>query len=537
MENDKHGSCSLRYLSSITSISERNAKILEYCRVLAYKNNPVTFYYLNMKERALFTVFIAVLILLIIFFLTKKIVELFLTKFILSIKKRHNLSSVVVGIFILPFWYGFSSFFSLHYFAKSEPFHLYYEVCKLISATFHLLALPFTFALLTKVQTQDIPKTFLNISFLFITLSFVAILFLGYIEEFNYYYCQIFLVLGLIYYSIIILWIPSYNKKKLEDEKKWDKIDAFTQEINEEDQKIDEVLFYDVLNLKDLKKKQLKIEKQQKTVMYRIWKQIWDSDLDLSDNLIQSPIIIASLFTIPYPKNPMMKTIIRYPIVFLGSFLGFNGMISSLGLLYSLLCAILILTIYILMETFLENKNYVKTFVEIISIFQAQYFLNYLSLFTGDALYFFPFAFSLNRTTYATICDAIRNNVWRLLYTYVFFMNGEYAMAIMSNFSLIIAFMTINMSKVAAINYYYQNDFFSLFGDGDPFLNSIFEMSDNTQNLIIFVIFFSLILIATQAYYFNGMKINNPIGFGRSMLVIWSTYMVIITAHGILFVG
>jgi hypothetical protein len=524
MEGYEYGSCTKRYMDTITTYTKKSLKIVEFCNQYRVRRNLINEYYLRFNENiVLMWVLIIVLIIACVTF-TKRLLDLFLAKFVISIKKRHDLSPLFVGSVFLTLSYQLKDIFLLSASPKVEPFDLYYTYAKNISCYFHYLCIPFSFLLLKDAITEKLPRGFVNTSLAFIFTILLSTVLVGYFARINYVIGAYYVGLGVLYFILVALMIPKYNRRRLAEREKWQRVDQFTRQVAEVDRQINEVVFRDEVNLKDIKKKTKEIEKQHKSVIYRIMKQIWDPELTFLDNCIQSPIIVASLFTTPYPKNPMMKTILRYPIVGFGIYFTMNTTFYSGVYWVEVAVTLVTLLTYVLMERFSDKKN-VKTFIELISIVQAQSILILITGLIGDAIFFIPFSLSMNRTSVNSFWSSIRIVYPRVMYGYIFLKNNEFMVLAVSYFSCWIFQMTFMFGKAVIGNTSNGNHIFDLFGTQDKFINMGFGLGHNTQRYLAFQVIMVLALFIAQLYYFNTTRGAPDKNFARSMLVVWSVAM------------
>lgn len=524
MEGYEYGSCTKKYMDTIPTYTKKSLKIVEYCYLYKIKHNFINDYFLVFEENIMVMWLIIIFIIVVCVVLTKKLLDLFLAKFVISIKKRHDLSPLFVGAIFLPLSYQLKDLFFLSKAPRTEPFDLYYHWTKNLSCYFHYMCIPFTFLLLKDAKTEKLPRQFVNTSLAFIFVILASIISIGYYTFINKLTAIYFICLGILYYVLVGFMVPKYNQRRLVEREKWEKVDQFTLDIAETDRQINEVIFKDEVNLKDIKKKSKEIEKQHKSVIYRILKQIWDPELSFRDNCIQSPIIVASLFTTPYPKNPMMKTVLRYPIVGFGIYFTMNTTFYTGNYWVDGIATLLTLLSYVLMERYSDKKN-VKTFIELISIVQAQSILILITGFIGDAMYFIPFSFSMNRTSVNSFWNSIRMVYPRVLYGYIFLKNNEFMVLAVSYFCCWIFQMTFMFGKEMFNNINFGNKTFDLFGQNDAFIEMGFGFGHNSQRYLAFQAVMVFALFIVQVYYFNSTRGAPDKNFARSMLVVWVVSM------------
>lgn len=519
MEGFEFGSCTKRYLDTIQTYTKKTIKLIEYCNTYAVNSNFIKIYFLKMNEHNVVMWFLIIVIIIVAVVLTKRLLDLFLAKFVISIKKRHDLSPVFVGAVFLPICYQLKDLFYFSSGPRVEPFDLYYMLTMNISCYFHYLCVPFAFLLLKDAKTEHLPRGFVNTSLAFILAIIIFTEFIGIYADIDYWVSVVYFTIGVLYYIFVGFMVPKYNKRRLAEREKWEKVDNYTQEIEEIDREINQVVFKEQIDITGIKKRKI-VEKQHKSVLYRIMKQIWNPELDLINNLIQSPIIIASLFTTPYPKNPMMKTILRYPIVTFGTYFTMNTTFYTGSLIFEISTTLLVLLIYVLMERFSDKKN-VKTFIELISIVQAQAILILITNTIGDAIFYIPFSLSMNRTSVNVVWTSLRVVYPRVMYGYIFLKNGEFMVLAVSYFSCWIFQMTFMFSKTVATNVFWGNKIFSLFGSKDKFLAMPFGFGVNSQKFMMYQMVMFVSLVIVQLYYFNGTRGPPNKNFARSMLVVW----------------
>ena len=525
MDTYEYGSCSKKFMDSIPNFPQKTIKLLEFCIQYKLDNNFITLYYLKLNEQMALMWIIIISIIIIAVTLTKRLLDLFLAKFVISIKKRHDLSPFFVGTIFLPICYQLRETFYISDNQKTEPFDLYYTYISNLSCYIHYLTIPFVFLLLKDAKTEILPRDYVNLSLLFIFVIILTQQIVGIFASVNYYTCGIFLFIGVIYFVLVAFMTPKNNARYLTERAKWTHVDTFTQQVADQDRVINDVVFKDSINIKDIKKRETG-QKQQKSVVYRIIQQIWSHELSLLDNCLQSPIILVSLFTTPYPKNPLMKTVFRYYILYFGSYLGLTSMFEISNFYITSFLSLLILLTYFILEAYAENQRYIKTFIEIISIVQAQALLSLIVRTMGDAFFFVPFALSMNRSSTHLIISSLLMSYPRVMYGYVLLKNGQFMTMAISYFSCWIFQTTILFAKDIALNYSHGNIYMDLYNNKDPFIEMPFGFGRSTQKFIITLHIILLALLAAQSYYFNSSRTGAPNKrFAKSMLAVWLVYM------------
>ena len=445
--------CDRKTIEGITSQVQQNLLIQQYCADRFLYMNIVDFYYRVYKSNAIFTLFLTVIIFLLFLNIFPPIIYRMLCPSVLSTINSLKISNIVASLTItaiinmLPVFYTFS---------QQEGNYIrtnFAEIEWVLAETFIVLNLAIGVIVLMGGKQVILSKWIFLKDSIFILSTIVLYIIYGFIGKIDYILVTL-LILGFFAY-MVMSFLLEHRRKDQEDE--------FTLEVENEEEMVK--IEYEINNSEieeqkppvkkeedgEKEKEEDEEEDDENTKRFdwerffeQIKKEVTFPDSGFIMNCVLVPPMVFALLSIPYYRNPLMKTKTKYLVYFLGSaVILFNFSFGGISLAYRFFVSFLIAGFYFVLHIMNINKTVLSYSIELLGYLSAISYSHILLLLCLDSLSFLGFYFSGNESLIYNYWPATISGSF-MLFTAIGYSNeGKTLLGIYSCYSSIIIVMTL----------------------------------------------------------------------------------------------
>lgn len=535
--------CDRKMIESLPSVIQQNLLIQQYCASEFLYVNMVDLFYRVYKSNAILTLLLNMICFLLFLNIFPPIIYRMLCPSVLStiksLKLKHVFASLTVTVVInlLPDLYTFSQ-----QDIYENAINLR-QVITVLGEVIIVLNLAIGITILINGQSIVVSKTIFLKESVFILISVGIIIIFGVMGTISYMTVSLLFVNFCLYYGVSFL----IELKR----KDWDNFEALE---SEETEILTEVNYdmpvqpparhqpvlpdKDRLNEEDDESEDEADDSetaQRKLDMQKFYNEILDEvtfpESGFVMNCVLVPPMILALVSIPYYRNPLMKTLAKYLVSFLASaVILFNFKLGDMSLGYRFLISLLVALVFLAMNLMAVNKQVLQYSYEFLGYLSAISYSHILLLLFMDSLSFLGFYFSGNSSIVYDYWPATISGSFMLFTAIGYSKGGKALMGIYSCYSSINVLMSLFMGTVLMASVSKNVRAFPLFTfiEGETSYSSLHYLA-----WIMLAMLLVNVLLQTAFVFANSFRLH--MGYALSTVLSFGLPFIALTSLGFIF--
>ena len=445
---------------------------------------------------------ITLLVIPLTFYTIKTIAEKYLTNSIEKLKTFYKVPTLIASCTLIPFVNGVPDLM-VAIVSSSDSEGLHIAIGSLLGGFIFAVLLIIGFVVyFSKDGFVRIPFWAFLKELVFYFLGLVLILGFGWKKDLNIFFPIGLICCYLVYMAVTILFFSENDKEndfeKLEIEKDTEKVMDDMEDLENSivKKKNDQSNFEDIKTLNEKEKEQIEkdISKNLKTRIKfgnSLKTEFWNKKEDnLFFRILNIPIKIPFLLTIPFETNPLFLTNLKYILVFF-SFTISIFIFKKKSQIYRILIISSIVTIIFSILSFFNSfKKHHKTIFHFLTLYTSICWMNLITQILLEIIFYYSFLLEINETFLSMIIISSGNSMGDLFSVVALSEIGDSLLAFLAVFSS----QSYNFYIGLALNMIF----------GKQFVFDIFEFEGERRHtglLIRYLVFFSFFVLLLHFIY------------------------------------
>ena len=528
--------CERKMVEEIMNSVQKNFLIQQYCGEKFVFVNMVDVYYRVYKSNAVFALFLNMIIFLMFWNTFPSVIYRMLCPSVISTIKSLKIGKVYASLTITVIINLMPNFYTFARIEKQNNANNITNLQWVLAETLIVLNLAIGVIVISDSRVLVLSKwIFLKDSF-FILGTLVLFIVYGFISKIDYTFVIILFTIFLAYMvcSVII------------EYKRWSVQSELALEIESKDDRFDEEKATEleeekrhVFNPDESVNKDEDEDEEDKSRNFdwdKFYNEIKNEVTFAESGFIMNCILVTpmalALLSIPYYKNPLMSTPVRYIVFFMASsIILFNFHLKGVSIVYRLFISLMIALIYLVINMVNLKKTIISYLTEFMGYLSAISYAHILLLLCLDSLAFIGFYFSGKENLTYNFWPASLSGSFMLFTAIGYSMWGRSLLGVYSCYSSIVTTITLYFG-IVCLSFLKQNEndfeLFSFKATND----ANFVTEERVTTWILLGVF-ALTNFVQMIYFWNsGFKIGKV--YGIITVAIYVIFVIGISAWGII---
>jgi hypothetical protein len=499
-------------VEAVTSTVQRNFLIQQYCSDRFVFVNMVDVYYRIYKSNAIFALFLNLIIFLMFWNIFPPVIYRMLCPSVLETIKSLKLSLVTASITVTAVINAMPSFYTYTRQEKHASKTVINNLQWILAETLIILNLAIGIIAIVSEKTLVLSKWIFVKDSLFILGTLCLFIIYGFAKEINYAFV---IILFSIFGAFLVLTVLADLKRK-----ETESLEALQLEQMEEQDQQDTGKHHDEelvpVSANGKEPAAVVVAEEEDDIdddlpkafnwskfIKEIEEEVTFTDSGFIMNCILVPPMCLALLSIPYYKNPLMRTPIKYLVFFLGSsIILFNFHLRGISTAYRFFFSFIVAGVYMTFNLINFNQTVIDYLTEFMGYLSAISYTHILLLFCLDSLAFLGFYFSGNEILIYNFWPATLSGLFVLFTAIGYAVWGKSLLGIYSCYASIITLITLYFGIVCLTSINENEQSFELFSfDATQFKDFLTPEKISTYVLLGL---FAITNIGQTIYFWNN---------------------------------
>lgn len=450
--------CERAMIENIASKVQRDFLINQYCRPNFFLIDMVDIYTRVFKSNAFMTLFINSMFILMFWNIFPPVIYRMFCSSVLSTLKSLRITKVVASITITLSLNLIPNIYTLFRESSANIFTNYDMLQWVLGETLIVLNLAIGVCVIAAHREIVMSKWIFFKDSIFIFVTLIMILIFGYIGKINYIFPSLLVSLFVVY--LFISFLIEYKRKQFEsaevlEMEKHENMNTVLEVEGNEDNEYEQDKFNPDKSVNDPAGEEDEEDFKEfewEKFLNEIKNEVTFQESGFIMNCILVPPMVLALLSIPYDKNPLMKTLVKYVIVFNATIaILFNFEFEHLLFWHKAIISVGISVIYFILNLININQKVLSYLIEFFGYLSAISYTHLLLLAAVDSLSFIGFYFSGNILIVFNFWPATISGSFILFTAIGYSFAGYSLLGIYSCYSSVISILTLYLGIVMFI--------------------------------------------------------------------------------------